>query len=156
MLERFRQLARREQIVLITGAVLVVWIIGWRFVWAPLDNGAAELSESVADNARLVVDLQRAAELSTGPGTTLPTAATQSLVTLTTETARSIGLDGVLTRRSPDGNDAINVSFRDAPFDIFVSWLASLEREYGLRVVIASTSPTGEPGFVDGQIRLER
>lgn len=156
MMERFRQLERREQIVLVVGALLAIVIIGWQFVWSPLGNGAEELRESVADKARLVVDLQRAAQLQSEPGPATSGAVTQSPVILIEETSRRLGLNGALTRRNPDGNDAISVSFRNAPFDIFVAWLIDLERTHGWRVEQASTSPAGQPGFVDGQVRLER
>jgi type II secretory pathway component PulM len=75
---------------------------------------------------------------------------------LVDETAQPLGLAASFTRTSPDGADAINVTFRDARFDQLVSWLIDLEQNYGVRVATTNFTRTGSSGIVSGQIRLDR
>ena len=156
MIDWFSQREPRERLILGIGSILVVVIIGWSFVWAPLRDGAMELDEAVAERARQVIDLKRAAGLTAR--TSVPTAGpdSPSLLVLVDETARPLGLATTFTRSNQDGPDAVNVNFRNARFDNLISWLMNLEQQYGLAVVTVSISRTGEAGLVSGQVRLDR
>lgn len=157
MIERWQQLAPREQLVLGLGVVLAIVIVGWGFVWSPLAGNTAALSETVDDKARLLVDLRRAASLSASPAAPTSAAArTSSLIVLVDETSRPYNLASKFPRTSPDGQDAIMVSFREAPFDSLIGWLVELEQTHGVLVETFSSSPTGQPGIVSGQVRLRR
>jgi type II secretory pathway component PulM len=155
-MEWFRQLAPRERLALTTGAILAVIVVGWTFVWSPLRAGAVELDATVAERSRQVVDLRRAASLNAGsaPGAAMRDAPTP--LVLIDQTARPMGLSGSITRTTPDGADAISVSFRDARFDRLLDWFVDLERTYGFTVVSASFTGTNGAGLVSGQVRLER
>lgn len=156
MIEWFRQLAPRERLVMTAGAILAVVIVAWTFVWSPLRTGATELDATVAERSRQVVDLRRAAslDLASGPGTAARDAPT--LLVLVDQTARPVGLSGAITRTTPDGANAIRVSFRDARFDRLLDWLIDLHGTYGLAVSLASFTGTNGAGLVSGEVRLER
>ena len=156
MMERFKQLAPREQLMLGIGTLLVIVIIGWSFVWSPLNNGAIDLDAEVAERSQQVVDLRRAANLNTSSAQGSILEATRSLIVLVDETARPLGLTSAFTRTNQDGADAISVSFRDARFDRLIGWLIDLEQAYGIAIVTANFSRTGNSGLVTGQIRLDR
>ncbi|HUF72888.1 MAG TPA: type II secretion system protein M [Gammaproteobacteria bacterium] len=155
-MEWFRQLTPRERLALTTGAILAVIIVGWTLVWSPLRTGAAELDATVAERSRQVVDLRRAANLNaaSAPGAATPNAPTP--LVLIDQTTRPMGLSGSITRTTPDGANAISVSFRDARFDRLLDWLIDLERTHGFVVVSASFTGTNGAGLVSGQVRLER
>ena len=155
-MDRFQQLAPREQLVLGVGTVLAVLIIGWSFGWSPLRDSTDALDASVAERSRQVVDLQRAANLSTSIPPESLSSATQSLIVLVDETAQPLGLASTFTRSTPDGADAISVSFRNAGFDRLIGWLIELEQAHGVAVVSVSFSRTENPGLVTGQVRLDR
>jgi type II secretory pathway component PulM len=158
MIDWFRQLERREQLVLAIGALLAILIIGWRFVWTPLDARAAALTDEIAERSRLLVDLKRAAGLGTLPGGTgAATAATSSPLAIVDQTARPLGLATSFESTRIDGPDAIYVTFRGAPFDLLNQWLTVLESEHNVTVVtVSSITGSGTPGLVDGQILLAR
>lgn len=156
MMEWFNQRERREQVVLVLGAVLAILIIGWSFVWSPLRDNAVELSASTAERARQVVDLRRAAGLNTSSAPALATDQAPNLIFLVDETARPLGLNSNFIRTNPDGADAITISFREARFDRLISWLVDLEQTYGVYVVTSNFSRSGNSGLVSGQIRLDR
>ena len=45
----FDSLEQRDRMVLAAGAVLVVLIVAWAFIWTPLRSGAAELDDARRD-----------------------------------------------------------------------------------------------------------
>lgn len=156
MIEWFRQLAPRERLVLTAGAILAVVIVGWTFVWAPLRTGAAELDATVAERSRQVIDLRRASGLASASGAGAAMRDAPTPLVLIDQTARPMGLSGSITRTTPDGANAISVSFRDARFDRLLDWFVDLDRSYGFAVASASFTGTNGAGLVTGQVRLER
>ena len=156
MMDWLNQREPRERLVLVVGAVLVVAILGWKFVWEPLSEGTNELNASVEERTRQVIDLKRAAGLAAS--TAAPTAggASPTLLVLIDETARPLGLATTFTRSNQDGPDAVNVNFRNARFDRLLTWLITLEQQHGLAVVTASISRANDAGQVSGQVRLDR
>lgn len=157
MMNWFNQLAPRERLIVGVGALLAALIVGWRFVWTPLDVRSAELATEVAELSRLVVDLERAATLrGTGTAATAGTSSASPMA-LVEQTARPLGLASKLERTRQEGPNAIYVTLRDAPFDLVNAWLTTLELEHGLSVVtVSGISFAGTPGLVNGQILLAR
>ena len=156
MMDWFNQREPRERLVLLIGAVAVVVIVGWRFLWEPLRDGTIELDASVAERSRQVIDLKRAAGLAASGVAPAATGSSSSLLVLIDETARPLGLATTFTRSNLDGPDAVNVNFRNARFDRLMGWLMELEQQHGLAVVTASISRANDAGLVSGQIRLDR
>ncbi|MEE8250051.1 MAG: type II secretion system protein M [Gammaproteobacteria bacterium] len=152
----FDSLEQRERIVLSAGAVLVVLIVAWTFIWTPLRNGAAELDDSVAEKHEMLATLQRARVLGGSAPSGVAAAATQSLVLLVDQTHRAHGLTGTLSRNQPDGTDGIRVTFQAASFDSLVSWLVALQRSYGVAVESANFDGTREAGLVGATLVLRR
>jgi general secretion pathway protein M len=157
MMEWFQQREPREQLVLGLGLVLAILIVGWRFVWTPLESGAEQLEQSVIEKSRLLVDLRRAAALRASATPAASDAGAPTLVVLVDQTARPFGLASTFTRSIPDGADHLTIVFRDAPFDVLMSWLVDLEQQHGVVPdTSASFKATGEPGLVTGRLELER
>jgi general secretion pathway protein M len=154
MMERWQQLAPRERLILGIATALAVVIVGWNYLWSPIRAGTVELRESVAERARLIVDLRRAANLGDTAGSGATAGGDQALVVLVDQTARPLGIATTGTR--PGGADTIRVSFRDQEFARLVQWLTLLQTQYGVAASSASISSTGQPGLVTGQIELER
>jgi general secretion pathway protein M len=154
MREWFANLAPRERIIVLVGAAAAVLLIVWGLIWKPLNDGTADLRDSLEQKRALLVDLQRIQGLPTSGTTSAPGDDRRSLVVLVDQTAQSMGLS--FTRTRPDGSDAISVSFSSAPFDSLVEWLVQLERTSGLSVESASFNSTRERGLVSGQVFLRR
>lgn len=156
MIERFRQLALREQIVLGGGAALAFLIIGWSFVWTPLADTVAELRDSVEDRSRLMVDLQRAAALPSSGAAAAAGAGSQELMALVDATARPLGLNSSFQSQRYDADGTFRVAFQNAPFAQLIDWLIALDREHGVRAdtVLNLVHATRGPGLVSGQLVL--
>jgi general secretion pathway protein M len=155
MKDWFLALQPRERLILGTGAAAAVAIVIWGFVWRPLIEATADLRDDVSAKRQLVVDLQRAEALGDDGGASRAPAS-QSLLLLVESTAQSVGLAGSLTRTRPDGPNAINVSFQNAPFDGLETWLIDLEATHGVAVERASFNGAREQGLVTGQLFLRR
>ena len=149
-------LEQRDRIVLAAGAVAVVLIIAWAFIWTPLRSGAAELDDAVAEKHEMLATLRRAQALGGPAASGATAAATQSLVLIVDQTHRAHGLTGTLSRNQPDGTDGIRVTFQAASFDSLVTWLVALQRSYGVAVESANFDGTREAGLVGATLLLRR
>jgi general secretion pathway protein M len=152
----YHTLTARDQIQVATAAFNGSLVILWALVWNPLRANTTAHRDDVATNARLLGELERAAGLSGDAAVADGPAATQSLVVLVDNTSRPIGLAQSFTRTRPDGPNAINVSFQNAPFDQLMSWLAELDLQYAVAVESVSISEARDPGLVNGQLALRR
>jgi type II secretory pathway component PulM len=155
-MERFRQLAPREQVILGVGAALAFLIIGWSFAWTPLAGTVDSLRESVRNHSRLLVDLQRASSLPSTSAASSAGAGAEDLARLAEQTAQAIGLASAFTTRRPEPDNAMfRVAFQNASFAQFIDWLVTLDREHGVRANVVSFQPgTRGPGLVSGQVVL--
>ena len=153
----FANLNPRERLIVGIGGALAVLLLAWAYLWTPLVTRAGELDGAVADKRLLLIDLHRAAALAANsPVTAAARESGESLVVLVANTADSVGLSDSFSQTRPDGIDSINVSFRDAPFDILVGWLVLLDTGYGIGVESATFNGTSESGVVSGQLLLTR
>ncbi len=152
----FDSLEQRDRIVLAAGAVAVVLIFAWAFIWTPLRSGAAELDDTVTEKHQMLATLQRTQALGGPAPSGLAAATTQSLVLLVDQTHRAHGLAGTLSRNQPDGTDGIRVTFQAASFDSLVNWLVALQRSYGVAVESANFDGTRETGLVGATLVLRR
>jgi type II secretory pathway component PulM len=157
MMDWLEQRDARDRLVLAIGAVLAVLIIGWNFVWKPLDTRARELEQEAAELSLLLVDLERGASLASVGGPAASGVGSGSLLSIVDQAARPLGLESKLESSRLDGPNSIYVSFSAAPFDDLNRWLKVLDAEYGLAVEsVRGLSGTGTPGLVTGQILLTR
>jgi type II secretory pathway component PulM len=156
LIERFRQLAPREQLVLGVGAALAVIIIAWAFIWTPLQTTVEDLRESVHDRSLLVVDLRRAANLSARADASGVGASAQ--LSLVDDTARPIGLAAAIQNtRFDDSTNTIRVTLQNASFTLIVDWLIGLDRQHGVRAGVVNLQPSNAgPGLVSGLVVLSR
>ena len=158
MMERFRQLAPREQIVLGVGAALAFLIIGWSFVWTPLANTVDELRESVRDHSRLMVDLRRAATLPSSSSAGPASGGAADWYGLVNETAQPLGLTPAFKQqRLEAANNTFHITVENASFALLVEWLVLIDREHGVRAGVVQLSPASAgPGLVRGRLTLNR
>ncbi|WP_428096861.1 type II secretion system protein GspM [Candidatus Rariloculus sp.] len=156
MRDWFANLKPRHRLIVGVGGAAAVCIVVWGYVWSPLQTGSGALRDAVAEKRLLLIDLQRAAGIAASGSVATRGDSAQSLVVLVANTAQSFGLSDRFSQTRPDGSDGINVSFRDAPFDVLIGWLVMLDVTYGVAVESASFNGTRAPGLVSGQLFLRR
>ncbi|MGA8277753.1 MAG: type II secretion system protein M [Rhodanobacteraceae bacterium] len=155
----WRNLAVRERRVFGSGAVIVVALLGWAFIWHPLAARRAALLESTrADRDALAyvrvataeVDHLRAAGVRSRSGRQ-----GKSLLALADATARGAGLESALKRVEPVGSRSVRVTFEVASFDALMRWLEDLSRDYGVEASDFSADRADGIGLVNARVTLE-
>lgn len=79
----------------------------------------------------------------------------ESLVVLVARTAREAGLGEALRDQSPDGNAGLRLRIEAAAFDTLVTWLGSLQQQYGVTIESA-TIDAAAPGLVNVTLSLKQ
>jgi len=157
----WNKLSERERQILAIGAVVVVLLIGWAFVWHPLARARVQMQARVAQQSSdLAWMRQSAAEL-----TALRAKGARgkvdrqgkSLFALADVTARGAGLGAALKRVEPAGTGpkSVRVSFEGANFDALSGWLDALSRDFGVQAVDLSADRVEGVGLVNARVVLE-
>ncbi|HEY2686205.1 MAG TPA: type II secretion system protein M [Steroidobacteraceae bacterium] len=76
-------------------------------------------------------------------------------VVLVDRTARAVGLTDALRGTQPSGN-GVRVQLEGAAFDTMVTWLASLDENYGLAIEAITVDRAPKPGLVNASITFNR
>lgn len=150
----FDALELRERLAVVAGGAFATLVLAWAFAWTPLRNATTDLSVAVTQRHSLLGEVRRLE----ATATLLPAAvaSTESLVLVVDQTHRAHGLGGTLSRNQPDGEDAIRVSFRSAPFAQLVSWLGALWQDHTIVVESATLDGAQQPGLVNASLVLRR
>ncbi len=72
-------------------------------------------------------------------------------VVLVDRVGREAGLGGALRGTQPSGT-GVRVQLEGAPFDILVTWLATLDERYGLAIESITLDRAAQPGVVNASI----
>ncbi|CAN5157029.1 N/A [soil metagenome] len=154
----FATLERREQLFVLTGAVVLGVALFLLLVVRPLYASNAQLAERVEEKENLLIWMRSVAP-EIRSGRSAPTAgvsAGEPLVVIVANTAGSGELRQYLKQNQPAGQDSIRVRFEAAPFNQLVQWLGLLQSRYGVRINSASFDGGVQPGLVTASLVLER
>ena len=161
MKDWLQSLDPREQILVLTAVVFVIFAIAWFAIWKPLDTGQQSAALRVEDWKTSIAALRpmKSQLQAQGGSQAAPAGQNQSMVVIIDNTLRQRGLYDSLQRSQPTpGSDGIRVEFENAAFDDLMLWLGDVNREYGLLVQSSSFSTvSGEgQGRVNATMTLER
>ena len=159
MMEWFRKLAPREQLLVGIAAVLTAITLIVTLGVRPIISNSVKGQERVADKRELLHEIERVAERigpQTGSNRVTPGAGNQSLVVIIDSTTRSNGLAPYLKRNQPDGADSIRLRFEDVPFDAIIAWLRAMKNQHGLLATAANIDRSGTPGRINCNLTLSR
>jgi general secretion pathway protein M len=154
----WNELSPRDRRVLAIGAVVVAVLLGWAFVWHPLDRKRSELEQRVALERQSLAFVRGAAATLAGerPGAGAGAArAGRSLLALADASARDAGLEAALRRVEPVNARSVRVTLELARFDAMVLWIESLARDYAVRVSDLSADRADAVGLVNARVTLE-
>jgi general secretion pathway protein M len=149
----------RDQRILKVGAIVVVGVLLWAFVWHPLGRHQDELRGQL-DTARRDLAFMRVSEaeierLRSAGTQTRADRQGKSLLALADASARDSGLGGVLKRIEPVGSRSARASFEFVAFDSLIDWIERLAREHGVQVSDLSVDRVDASGLVNARITLE-
>lgn len=148
---------RREQSLLLSGALVVFLYILWKGLLVPLQDWR---QEQVQANQRASQTLERVKLLSARLQQTKarsddqPGARDTNISSLVDSSLRDNGLD--MTGFQPGTGGQVRVRLDEVPFDQFMQWLYDVEYQHGLSIVDFSMSGTQVAGRVTVNIRLQQ
>jgi general secretion pathway protein M len=144
---------RERKLVYVAGVLLGIALV-YLAVVLPVTSAArqraARIEQKSSDLAwmRQVAPQVMAAAAAGGLGNN------ESLVVLVDRTAREAGIGSAIRDQSPAGETGLQLRLEAASFDVLVTWLASLQQQYGVRVDTAMLGATNAPGLVNASITL--
>jgi len=144
----------RQQQVLLVGAIAVVSMLLWAFVWDPLSTARAGLQQQLAEQQSTSIWLQQIQPQALNRSTNskaLPD--NKSLLRLTDETLRAAGMAAAIERIEPGDQGEVRIWLRDASFDQLSAWLVTIANDYSVFAQQLNASRAGDSGLVN--VRLE-
>ncbi|QLH42226.1 MAG: type II secretion system protein M [Coxiellaceae bacterium] len=146
----FQNLAPREQLMVGVGGGVVLLLLLYAYIWAPVNDKIAQLQQDVVDQQATLQNLkvlqQRANELS--PLTNLSnTAFSEDILQQTLQQANLPQVS--FANRNEAGEYALTV--KDVSFDALIQWLITLSRQYNVQVKTLSLTAGPNIGFVRGE-----
>ncbi len=145
-----RRVDAGDRRVLVIGALIVLVLLGWAWVWEPLRSERLVLRERVAANADLL------AQARAQPVPTMATRGaprTGSLLARADASARAAGLGERLGGIEPQGQDALRLQIDDVAFDVLAAWLQSLAVD-GIAVEAMTVQRAASDGHVVARVVL--
>jgi len=150
----------RQRPLLFIGLGLLVLLLVWLVLLAPLASSREDLQRQIAEReadltwmraaAQEVRQLAGAAGAGGAGRTGTPLAAIDG-------SARQLGLGQALQRVEPAGSREVRVWLESAVFDDLVRWLARLRQEHGIEVAEIVIEPDrAGPGLVSARLTLVR
>lgn len=124
-----------EKRTLIIGGILLIGMLYFSMVWAPLSKKLASTDESISSLQQQKVWMQQSAQQIRASGAANSRANAsqrQSLLAITDRTLRSSGLTEALERIQPDGSSRVRVWLSAADFDQALNWLAALQNQHAI------------------------
>ncbi|MGH8445809.1 MAG: type II secretion system protein GspM [Solimonas sp.] len=151
------QLQPRERTMVLAGGAVLLVVILYLALWAPLVNAARQRASALEDSRALAVRIESAAALAQrGQGGAADRNA--ALLSVVDQSSRGGTLGQAPTRIQPEGNGdkAVKVWFENIPFDNSVRWLGELQSRYAIKVASAEIEPGSAPGLVNARFTLSR
>jgi general secretion pathway protein M len=141
----------REQRMVAFGGIALALIILVGGILLPLQS-AVSSAEARNDTKRQDLMWMRAnaAEIRAA-GSQLPADSSEAPVVLVDRVGRAAGLTDALRGTQPSGS-GVRVQLEGAPFDVVVTWLATLDQRYGLSIESITVDRTVKPGLINASI----
>jgi general secretion pathway protein M len=156
----FEGLNERERLLVAGAGLLLLLLLVYALVWAPVHSARRALQDKVAGQRATVAWMQqgaqRLAQFRSSQGPARQGLGGQSLLALADSSARADGLGDVLKRVEPDGSNSVKVWMEAASFDKLVGWLGNLNTRYGIHIDTVSMDRAADmAGRVNVRVTLQ-
>ncbi|MBU6420469.1 MAG: type II secretion system protein M [Gammaproteobacteria bacterium] len=152
----FLSLEKRERGMVACGAAILVIFIVYLALVAPYLSHRRALITQVQSQQALLAWMRPVAsqiEALHGSQPAVPTAG--SLLGTVNASIASAGLAGALQQAQPSDDGSVRVQFKSADFGSLVSWIAGLQRSYGVVASDVTVTRASVAGQVDARIKLQ-
>lgn len=146
--------ARERNLVYVAGGLLSIALI-YVVLVMPFQVSGKKMAARVQQKSADLAWMQASAPQAMAAAGIAQSAGGESLVVLVARTAREAGLGEALRDQSPDGNAGLRLRIEAASFDTLVTWLGSLQQQYGVTIE-AATIDAAAPGLVNATLSLKQ
>jgi general secretion pathway protein M len=145
---------RERNLVYVAGALVGVALV-YLVLVLPFQASGKKMSARVAQKTADLAWMQASApQAMAAAGVAQAGGGGDSLVVLVDRTAREAGLGTSLRDQSPDGNNGLRLRIEGASFDTLITWLATLQQQYGVSIESATVGAAA-PGLVNATLSLK-
>jgi len=159
----YDSLSAREKQTLFIGGILLIGLLFWAFVWQPLQDEHKKLTKQIEQQTELVQWMQQASQQvkqlqaqgggANNSGVIKIRGNPQIVVD---KALKQFKLDQASPSLKSKGKDGVKLSLKEAPFNIFISFLQNLEKQHSLQIDDFSIRPTKTEGTADISVSLSR
>lgn len=147
-----------ERRTLTLAALTLVALLGYQFVWSPVQRAYTQAKDRLAQAEQLASFTAKTKNILMQAGSKSTQAQAVSPMLWVGQSTQAAGIAPQLILQQPVGADQVKLKFAAVPFDSLLRWLAK-SKEAGLYVQHASITPKGgssnrAAGLVDAQITL--
>lgn len=146
--------ARERNLVYIAGGLLAIALV-YLVLVMPFQVSGKKLAARVDQKTADLAWMHASAPQAMAAAGMAQASGGESLVVLVARTAREAGLGEALRDQSPDGNAGLRLRIEAAAFDTLVTWLGSLQTQYGVTIESA-TIDAAAPGLVNATLSLKQ
>ena len=151
----WHSLQSRERLIVGIGAVILLTLLGYSIVWAPVQRDLPNLRIDVPKQrtqfALMRVQAQQVARLRSGAPAKI---ASGNLLTKLEQSAQSRGLRENITRMEPDETNSVRLSLDSVDFNALLRWLKELQIQNGIRPETAIITAQSDPGLVNARLLM--
>lgn len=145
---------RERNLVYGAGGLLAVALL-YLVVVMPFQVSGKKMNARVQQKSADLAWMQASAPQAMAAAGVAQQAGGESLVVLVARTAREAGLGDALRDQSPDGDAGLRLRIEAASFDTLVTWLGSLQQQYGVTIESANIDAAA-PGLVNATLNLKQ
>ena len=153
------KLEPKERMMLAVGAVVLLLLLVYVLVLAPIRSAYQSLKTGVAEQRETVVWMQGSAQaiqrLRSSGGSGSQGLGGRSLLAVTDSTARAGGLGAALKRVEPEGSNSVRVWLDGASFDVLIKWLGTLSMRHGVDANSVTLERNEAAGLINARLTLE-
>lgn len=156
--DALRQMAPRERVMVLAGAVVVAVTLLYLVLWEPLMQAHRDRQMALESARHIAQRIEQAAAL-LQQGAASGAAAVDrktSLLTAVDQTSRSAVLGKAPSRVQPEGDKEVKIWIEDTSFDNMLRWLQQLQTRYGITPKQLEVERGAGPGLVSGRLSLVR
>jgi len=146
--------ARERNLVYVAGGMLAVALL-YLVVVMPFQVSGKKTTARVQQKSADLAWMQASAPQAMAAAGAAQQSGGESLVVLVARTAREAGLGEALRDQSPDGDAGLRLRLEAASFDMLVTWLGSLQQQYGVTIESANIDAAA-PGLVNATLSLKQ
>lgn len=162
----WRGLEKREQLILSFGCLAVGLILFYAFVWQPWHTAISNMEKGIQSRREALTWMRQTSDMVKNGGVVSAAEtvkdANQSLLSVVTKTARESNVNSYIQQMDPGNNtqsnaEQVNVVLEEADFNQWVLWVDELSREYSINITqLTVDKETDDPNIVELRVTFER